>query len=90
MSQYFEPRMTAFQAEVPLGSAWKVEPEREGPIISQRWSGRWGPRVVKRSGEKQRGEVYDGDEVASPRRFIFSANRQSKRYNGLSSTLLRM
>ena len=99
MIQYFEPPMTAFQAEVPLGSAWKVEPEREGPIISQRWSGRWGPRVVKRSGEKQRGGVYAGEDVGSlelflelspTESFIFSAKRQSNRYNGLSSTLLRI
>lgn len=34
--QYFEPRITAFHAEVPFGSAWKVEPERAGPMISQR------------------------------------------------------
>ena len=57
MSQYFEPRMTAFQADVPFGSAWNVLPERAGPMISQRWSGRCVPRTVKRSGEKQVGGV---------------------------------
>ena len=31
---FLEPRMTAFQAEVELGSLWNVEPERVGPIMS--------------------------------------------------------
>lgn len=60
MIQYLLPRMTAFQAEVPLGSAWKVLPERAGPMMSQRWLGRWEPNAVKRSGVKQVGGVYDG------------------------------
>lgn len=90
MIQYFEPRRTAFQAEVALGSLWKVEPLRAGPRISQRWAGRSGPRCMKRSGPKQGGGVYAGVgdeaveqqsvEVESPMvRFIFSAKKRSKR-----------
>jgi hypothetical protein len=97
MIQYFEPLMTAFHAEVPFGSAWKVDPEREGPMISQRWSGRWEPSTVNKSGEKHAGGVYAGvvedmfeEEVSPIVRPIFSANRQSKRYRGDSSVLFFM
>ncbi len=85
MIQYFEPTSTAFQAEVALGSLWKVEPLRAGPRISQRCAGRWGPRCMKRSGPKQGGGEYaeTGNEavgwlveVESPMViFIFSAKR---------------
>lgn len=34
MTHFLDPRMTAFQAEVELGSLWKVDPERAGPMIS--------------------------------------------------------
>lgn len=34
MSQYFEPSRTAFHAWVPLGSLWKVEPLRSGPMTT--------------------------------------------------------
>ena len=34
MTHFLDPRMTAFQAEVELGSLWKVDPERPGPMIS--------------------------------------------------------
>ena len=55
MSQYFEPVRTAFQADVALGSLWKVDPERAGPRMSHLQSGRWGPRTLNRSGPKQGG-----------------------------------
>lgn len=55
MIQYFEPRSTAFQADVAFGSLWYVDPERAGPIISHLSSGRLGPRTAKRSSPKQDG-----------------------------------
>lgn len=40
MTHFLEPVTTAFQAEVALGSLWKVEPERGGPMMSHLKSGR--------------------------------------------------
>ena len=40
MIHFLEPVTTAFQAEVALGSLWKVEPERGGPMMSHLKSGR--------------------------------------------------
>ena len=37
---FFLPETVAFQALVQLGSTWNDEPERAGPAMSQRWSGR--------------------------------------------------
>ena len=34
ITHFLDPRMTAFQAEVELGSLWKVDPERAGPMIN--------------------------------------------------------
>ncbi len=34
MIHFLAPETTAFQAEVLLGSTWKVEPERRGPMIN--------------------------------------------------------
>lgn len=31
--QPLDPEITAFQADVPFGSLWKVDPERAGPTI---------------------------------------------------------
>ena len=39
MIHFLAPLTTAFQAEVLLGSLWKVDPDRGGPMISQRQSG---------------------------------------------------
>lgn len=33
ITQPFRPVRTAFQADVPLGSLWNVEPDLAGPII---------------------------------------------------------
>ena len=35
-TQRLLPDTTAFHADVQLGSLWKLEPERAGPMISQR------------------------------------------------------
>ena len=40
MIHFLDPRTTAFQADVPFGSLWKVLPERAGPQMSHLWSGR--------------------------------------------------
>lgn len=40
MIHFFLPDTVAFHALVQLGSTWNEEPERAGPAISQRWSGR--------------------------------------------------
>lgn len=53
---FLDPRTTAFQAEVALGSLWKEEPERGGPIMSQRWCGRaLSPSTTNRSSAKYSG-----------------------------------
>lgn len=59
MTHFLEPRTTAFQAQVALGSWWKVDPLRAGPTISQRWSGRPGPRTAKRSSLNTSGTWMD-------------------------------
>lgn len=43
----FDPTVTAFQAEVELGSQCHVEPDREGPAI---WKSRKNPRLVRHHG----------------------------------------
>lgn len=50
MIHFFLPKIVAFHALVQLGSTWNEEPERAGPAMSQRWSGRRSlPRTENRS-----------------------------------------
>lgn len=78
MSQYFEPVRGAFHAFVALGSLWKVEPLRAGPMMSQRLSGRWGPSTLKRSGPKQGGVWYAAEEPVREMP-VLDAKARSKR-----------
>lgn len=56
MIHFLEPVMTAFQAEVALGSLWKVDPERGGPMMSHLKSGRpSSPNTENKSSSKYLG-----------------------------------
>lgn len=93
MIQYLAPRSTAFHALVALGSLWNVLPDRVGPMISHRRSGRSSPSTAKRSSPKQAGGQYAGSGTSSgvpTWRFILDTKLRSKRYSGLSSELFCM
>ena len=55
-AQHLCPCSSAFHADVPSGSMWMYEPDRSGPITSQRYGGRrLSPTSLKRSSVKNLG-----------------------------------
>lgn len=73
---------------VAFGSLWKVLPLLSGPMINHRLSGLCSPRLSKRSSPKQRGVQYCPPSSLPNRISIFSTNKRSNKYKGLSSWLL--